>query len=103
MCGMHMACRGSSLLLQFDKSRIDVLAAGRLVAVNGDQVLAGTKCRSRGRCDGERHILRGKPARLGGEHAVDVNLRAFVVMHEQADVVVDTSVRQRYLAAEIDV
>src|SRR5262249_41789452 len=89
-------------LLVVDEAHVDVLPARRLLAVDRDEVLAGLE--GRPGLGADRHLLViGDEARhLGGQDAVEVNLRVLVVVQEELQVR-ERALRQFELAADPDV
>src|SRR6266853_961712 len=70
----------SVLALHDNEAEVDVLAAGRLMAMNGDQVLAGFDrglcCRQKGKDVVSGSITGG----LQGQNTVDIDLSILVVV-----------------------
>ena len=68
---------------QLDDSRIDVLGADRLVAMDRNHVPAGPQGLGRRGCDRHFLVARYVVLDLGGLHAVDENLGVLVVVQRQ--------------------
>src|ERR1039458_23395 len=73
--------------LHIHEPQIDVLAAGRLVAMDRNEVLAGPQGGFAGGAQGPRFITGNKPGRAQGQHAIKIDLSVFVVMQPGLQVV----------------
>src|ERR1043166_8922486 len=74
------------LWLHLHETDVDVLAAARLQATHRDDVLAGLECGFARRIEWQLFVVAGESDGGRGEHAVNVNLRVFVVVNEEREI-----------------